>query len=46
MQVLQFIFENFWHFWGTVILLGVAIGGLATVFGGITDILRVTLARR
>ncbi|WP_291566750.1 MULTISPECIES: hypothetical protein [unclassified Clostridium] len=32
LQVLEFIFKDFWHFIGTVILLETIFGGLTSMF--------------
>ncbi len=31
LEILQFIFSDFWYFVGTVILLGMLLGGIANV---------------
>ncbi|MBK3780192.1 hypothetical protein G3A43_07970 [Paraburkholderia aspalathi] len=40
MEFLQFVFQNFWHFIGTVILLCVVSGGAAQVLFGIAATIR------
>jgi hypothetical protein len=42
MEILQFAFQSFWHFVGTVILLCVVLGGSAQVLFGIASIVRAT----
>jgi len=32
MEILEFIFESFWHFWGCLLLLALPCGALAHMF--------------
>lgn len=40
LPILQFIFSDFWHFAGTVILLGMVIQGIVAAAVGVAAVLR------